>query len=305
MTLIRKIRSEAIILIVAAFFSIAIIAYADTATTSVEVGNAAPSLSNTTLNNGAAITLTENTTTSLTATTTVTDANGCSTITDVTANFYRTDITNAACDTVGEADNNNCYPVVTCTVAGGTCTGGADTSADYVCTVSLQYYADPTDAGSVNAATDWSVTVEASDGTASSTPATANAELNTLLSLDVTATIAYGTLSANTNTGAVNSTTTVTNTGNADMDPEISGTDMTSGGDTIAVANQEYSAAGFTYGAGTDLSASATQINLSLAQPTSGTAPLTDDVSWGIGIPNGQPTGTYTGTNTISAAAGI
>ena len=278
--------------------------HADDVSTQVIVGNATPSLSSTTFNSGAAITLTENTTTTVYATTTVTDSNGCSEITSVVADFYRTTITESGCDTAGEADNNNCYSEVTCTAVAGTCTGGSDTSGDYVCSVALQYYADPTDSGS-HSATDWSATFEASDGTASSTTDTANAELNALLSLDVTSSIDFGTLSANSDSGATNETTTVTNTGNVAMDPELSGTNLTSGGDTILVGNQEYSATAFTYGAGTDLTGSAVGLDLSLAQPTSGTAPVQDDIEWGIGVDNGQPTGTYTGTNTIGAATAI
>lgn len=298
-------RVDLIVILSAILFSIAIIVYADTSSTQVIVGNSTPSLSSTTFNNSSDITLTENTTTAIYATTTVTDANGCGTIVAVMADFYRSDITETNCDESSEAVNNYCYPDVTCTVASGTCSGGADTTADYVCTINMQYYADATDAGSTYAATNWSVTFEAGDGTASSTESTASVEVNTLLSLNVDASLDYGTLSANTDSGATNSTTTVTNTGNENMDPELSGTTMTSGGDTIAIANQEYASAPFTYTAGTDLSASATQINLALPKPYSTTSPVTADISWGLGIDAGQPNGTYTGTNTIGAAAGI
>jgi hypothetical protein len=273
---------------------------ADSASTSVTVGNATPSISATTFNSSSAITLTENTTKTVYATTTITDGNGCSSIYAVNADFFRSAVTASGCDTVGEADDNHCYSRVSCTVEGGTCSGGADTTANYVCSVSLQYYADPTDSGAYSAQ-NWLVNIEAGDGTATSTDATTGVELNTLAALDVTASISYGTLAANTDTGATNSTTTVTNTGNTNMDPQISGTDMASGGDEITVDKQEYSATVFTYGAGTDLSTTPSTLDITLPQRTAGA--ITDDVSWGIGIPAGTPPGSYSGTNTFTAVA--
>lgn len=278
--------------------------YSDTASTQVIVGNATPSVAAVEVNGSTAIVLTENTTTAVYATSTVTDSNGCSEITNVVADFYRSGVTASGCDTNGEDNNNSCYARVACTEVSGTCSGGSDTSADYVCSFSLQYYADPTDSGTYSAQT-WEASVYAGDGTATSTAGTDTEEVNTLLSLNVTSSIDYGTLSANTDTGATNETTTVTNTGNVDQDPELSGTNMTSGGNTIAVGQQEYSATSFTYGAGTDLSTSPTGFDLSLSQPTSGTAPVADDVLWGIGIPSGQASGTYTGTNTFTAASAL
>jgi hypothetical protein len=273
---------------------------ADSASTSVTVSNATPAISATTLNAGSAITLTENTTKTVYATTTVTDGNGCSTISSVKADLYRSAVGASSCDTAGEADDNHCYPRVTCTVVGGTCTGGTDTAANYLCTFSLQYFADPTDSGAYSAQ-NWVVNIEAGDGAATSTDATTAVELNSLAALDVTASITYGTMSANSDTGATNSTTTVTNTGNTNIDPDISGTDMASGGDTLTVDNQEYSASNFTYGAGTNLSTTPTSVDITLPQRTS--SEITDIVLWGIGIPAGTPNGSYTGTNTFTAVA--
>jgi hypothetical protein len=39
--------------------------------------------------------------------------------------------------------------------------------------------------------------------------------------------------------------------------------------------------------------------------PTGGGGTITDDLLWGLGVPNGTPNGSYTGTNTFTAAAGI
>lgn len=275
-------------------------ALADTASTSVTVGNAAPSVSVVTLNSSSAITLVENNTRTVYATSTVSDGNGCSTIIGVTTDFYRSGVTAASCDTPGEANSNNCYSRSSCTVVAGTCTGGVDTTADYVCSAALQYYADPTDSGTYSAQT-WTATTYVTDGAATSS-ASGSAELNTLAALDVTSSISYGTLAANTDTGSANSTTTVTNTGNTNIDPDLSGTVMSSGGDTIAVAQQKYSSINFTYSSGTStLSTTPTSINLALPQRTSGV--VTANVYWGIGIPAGTNAGSYTGTNTFTAVA--
>jgi hypothetical protein len=271
---------------------------ADSVSTSVTVSNATPAVSAVTFNNGTAITLTENTTKTVYATSTVTDSNGCPTIVGVSADFYRSGITATGCDTAGEADANHCYPVVSCTVVSGSCTGPADTAADYVCSVNLDYYTDPTDTGTYSAQ-NWVATISAGDGVATST-GSGTTEVNTLKALDVTASMNYGTLAAGSNTDTANSTTTVTNTGNSTMDPLVSGTDMTSGPNTITVGNQKYSLTSFDYDlAGTALSGTPTAASLNLAQRTAGV--VTGNVLWGINVPNGTISGSYTGTNTFTA----
>ncbi|MEZ4156402.1 MAG: hypothetical protein R3B52_00280 [Candidatus Paceibacterota bacterium] len=275
---------------------------ADSVSTSVTVGNATPSISSVSVNSGSNITLTEGIITVATTTLTVTDTNGCGEIFAVTLDFYRSGITATGCDTSGESDNNNCYAQVTCVVLdSNTCDGGSDTSAAYGCGVPIQYYADPTDTGSFSAQ-NWVATLKAGDGTATSTDSTGTTEINTLQALDVTASIAYGTLAAGSDSADQNSTTTVTNTGNVDMDPQLSGTNMTSGGDTLTVGNQEYDADPFVYSAGTDLSTTPTYINITLPQPTNdGNPTTTDTISWGLGVPPATAAGTYTGTNTITS----
>ena len=293
-----------LILVFALIFSFALVAIADTVTTEVVVGNATPAVSSVALNASSAITLTENTTTAISATATVTDANGCASLSTVVGHFYRSGVTAGGCDLNSEDDDQSCYAEVACTVTGASCTGGPDTSATYTCDISMEYYADPTVSGAFSAQ-DWEVTITATDDEAAAHSAVDNVELNSLMSLDVTSAIDYGTLAANSDTGATNETTTATNTGNVAMDPEISGTVLTSGGDTIAIANQEYSATAFTWSAGTDLSGTPAGLDLVLAQPTEGTAPVTDAVEWGLGVDNGQATGSYTGTNTFTAATAI
>ena len=303
MDILKKPSNVATLVLITSLVVSASIVFADSVSTSVTVGNATPSVGTVTINASSAIVLNENTTKTATTTVTVSDSNGCSEIAAVLMDIYRSGVTAASCDTGGEANNNNCYPQVICTeiTSGNTCTGGADTSVDYDCVVNLQYYADPTDSGTYSAQT-WEATISVGDGTATST-GTDTEEINTLQALDVTSSIAYGSLSAGADSGATNATTTITNTGNVAMDPQLSGTDMADGGNTIVVGSQEYSAAPFTWGAGTDLTSSGVALDLTLPQGTSGTVPVTDDVSWGLGVPGGTPTGSYTGTNTVAAGA--
>lgn len=292
-------------IVLAGFLCSSVLVFADDINNQVIVGNAAPTVGTITINSGTDVTLTENATTQATTTVTVSDSNGCSTLGAVTMDFFRSGIGAAACDTAGEADGNTCYPVVTCTevTSGNTCTGGADTSADYECVVDIQYYADATTAGSAFAAENWIGNVTVGDGTGT-TSASSTIEINTLLALDVSpALLDYGSVPAGTDTAAVNQTTTVENTGNVDMDPELSGLDMLDGANSIAVGQQEYDPAAFTYGAGAALSGTPTGINLTLPAPTG--AAVTDDLLWGIGVPGGTANGTYTGTSTFTAAAGL
>jgi hypothetical protein len=269
------------------------IAIADDATTSVTVGNAAPSVNTVEINSSTAITLNENTTKTVIATSTISDANGCAELSNVVADFYRSGVTAAGCDTVGEADNDSCYPRVTC--AESSC---SSQDATYTCTFALQYHADPTDAGAFSAQ-NWEMTVSAFDGTATST-GTDTEEVNTLNALNVSATIAYGTLAASAT--STTQTATATNTGNAAIDAQISGTQMTSGLNSIATSSQKYGTANVFYESlANSLSATPTTLELDLAKPTTASPTITDDTFWGLLVPGGTPAGTYNGTNTFTA----
>lgn len=278
---------------------------ADTATTTVTVTNATPVVSAVSLNSGSNITLTENTSVAVTGTMTVTDANGCSELTGTTATLHRSGV-NSSCS----QNDNNCYTAVCTQVgSGNTCTGGLDTSVDYQCSFTVWYIADPTDAGSVNAGEIWTLSATSTDGVASGTATNTGetVDILTLLALNVTSSIAYGSHSPSTDTGATNQTAAVTNTGNAAQDDELSGDAMctdypTCSGSTLAVNNQKYSLADVTYASLTGtLSGTPTSVQTNLAKPTATTTPQTVNTFWGIAIPSGQNTGSYTGKNTFTA----
>lgn len=271
------------------------------------VSNVAPAVSGVTLNSGSDITLTENTTTNVVAAATVTDNNGCGDILKTTASIYRSGTGWSGCQ--GTDNANNCYALESCTLTGGSCTGGSDLDSTFTCTVAIQYHADPTDIGTKYPTENWLTTASSSDETfAGTTQITTGVEMNSLTALDVTTTIAYGSLAPSQQSSS-DQTTTVTATGNVGLDAEYSGTNMTSGGNTILVSQQKYD---LTTSASADawsdmdyaLSVSATERELNCAKTISSGSPATAGTYWRIQIPSEQVVGSYSGTNTIGAKVG-
>lgn len=276
---------------------------------SFTVSNVAPVVSSVTLNGGLDITLTEGTTTSVSMTAVVTDNNSCQDISSVEASLYRSGVGYAACDDNSEDDDNSCYAVISCSVGGGnTCDSSSDASASYTCTVSVQYFADPTDAGTVYPTETWKNTVIGTDNNsaADDTELSTGVEMNSLVGYDVSASIAYGNLGVGQSNDPLDKTTTITATGNVGLDEEVSGTDMDDGGvNTIAVAFQKYALATSTaYASGTSLSTTPTELELNVLKTTSVGSPATKNTWWGLSIPLGTVAGVYSGTNTIVALKG-
>lgn len=301
----------------------------DTATTAVTVGNAAPSVDAIDKYGSDTITLTENSSVTVTAKVTVSDSNGvgtessgaCSSLSSVDAKLYR-DTLAGSYGTTCSQDDNNCY-VGTCTATttGNSCTGGSDTSVDYDCTFTVWYVADPTAAGQAFASDNWIIAATTTDTSAAAGTATNTLEaleVNGLLAHSVTASISYGTLSpgqdSRTDGPAANQVTTVTNTGNTPLDSQIGGDNMCNGAysascstNTISESQQKFDLVNqATYAALTNtLAASATPatIETALAKPTATTSSVTDDLYWAIQIPGGQVSGTYNGLNEFTPVA--
>lgn len=278
------------------------------------VNNVAPVVSAVTLNAGAAIDLTEGTTTGVVLGATITDNNSCygSELTTIYGYAYRSGKAYTLCDTAGEADSNFCYPEVTCTVTGGTCTDNTDASANYTCTVNIQSYADPTDAATLYPTENWldSIKVTDDDAATHTLEVTSGVEMNSLTALDVSSSIAFGSLDVGGKNDPLDKTTTVTPTGNVGLDTELSGaanmcTDYpTCSGGTIGVSYIKYALAATTaYASATALSISPTEAELNAPKATNG-SPTTKDIWWGIQIPTGTTPGSYTGANTVSAYKG-
>jgi hypothetical protein len=259
--------------------------------------NERPIVSAVTIDAGSAsITLTEGVTTNVTCEATISDVDGFADIDVVTADLYRASVGH----TSSLSDNNHyrlsgdseCVP-----------SNGSGNNEDYTCTFAVQYFADPTDSGSPHDGDDWVCHIIAADSVGEGSPAIDTIELDTLKAISVDASnIDFGTLSAGTNTGATNVQATITNTGNADINAELSGTDMSGVVGTIPVTSKKYNNNPFDYSTeGSVLGSSASTLPLNLPQPTSATLPVTDVVYFGLGVPNGTLVDTYTGQVTVSA----
>lgn len=287
------------------------------------VNNVDPVVSNVTLNNSNNMNLTENTTTGIMVTATITDSNSCQDISDADAYLYRSDIGYATnCDEDTDYDPDSCYShntgtsVISCVVStSNTCDGNTDASVGYECTVQVQFHADPTDVDTEYPSENWLATILAEDVTPSSTGATEVAtgvEMNSLaaLSLNVSE-INYGTVSPGSDTGSTNVTTIVTATGNVGIDTELSGTDMMYTTNTITVDYQHYSLSTFTYTptpSAPEYALSTTSTGAELNCPktyySGSRVDGTANIYWGIGVPASRPAGVYTGIAYVVAVKG-
>ena len=281
-------------------------------TASVDIGNAAPTISNLSFNNGNNIILNEGTFKWATSTLTASDSNGCNTITAVTAKAYHASSTSAGTDCT--QNDNNCY-IGGCvaTTTGNTCTGGADTSAEYDCGFKFWYIADATDA--LTYAPDiWLVAATTTDsgslsGTATNTGQ--NIEVASLNAMASPGNISHGSLSAGANTGLNNQSVYATTTGNTAIDTTVTGARYlcsdwpTCAANTFDVWNQKYDTSNVTYSslANTLTSTTTPRLELTNVKPTSTTSPEVNAIYWGLNIPGGTPTGNYQSTTTLSAVS--
>ena len=240
----------------------------------------------------ATITLTEATDTGVAITATVTDADGCAGITGVTVKLFKTDLTSSC-----TPDPNNCYAPVAMTQV--SCT---DTIAEYAGSVNVSYYAEPGE---------WSAAVVAPDagGAGTQTGDGDPTALETLRALDVTGTIAFGSLDLGDDTGTADQTTTVTNTGNIAIGVAVDGYGASNGdgkslicsSGSIPLANEKYakteSMAYFSKTVLTDTAAPIT--DFTIAKRTDAAA--TGNIYWGLGIPENGAGGSCSGRVVFTA----
>ncbi len=274
-----------------------------------DINNVNPVVSAVTLNGGVAIDLTAGTTKAVSLTATVSDNNSCQDISAVEGYVYRSGIGYTGCDTAGEADNNHCYPEISCSVSGGTCEGSTDASADYTCSVSLQFYADPTDTNTEYPTDTWLDTIKATDGATATgtTELSTGIDVNSLNAANITGSINYGGLGVGQSNDPLDKVVTTTPQGNIGLDQEHSGaTNMCvdyptcSGGTPIGVAYQKYALLSSTsYATGTELTDSAVPVSINIPKPTTG-SPTSGSTWWGILIPTGTEAGAYSGQNVIT-----
>ena len=304
---------------------------ADTSTTSVVVGNSAPTL--TVSLDRSTITLSENTYAWASTTLTITDGNGCVTINEVEASLvFASTTADMGANICGRPssnylswDENYCMMAVTASSTGGcmatttgdTCSDGSPTVGEWDCGFQVWFTATPSDASAPFAdlqSARWFVVGSTTDNvvSASATNTAQTIEVATLNALDVTGTITYPETAAGADTGATNQTATVTNTGNTVTDTEISGTALCSDAGVcetpvtrIDDSQQKFGLADDTYASLTSNLSSSTPATIEtvLATTTATSTAITDATYWGVAIPSGQANSTYTGTQTFTAVA--
>ncbi len=259
--------------------------------------NALPAASNASIDSGAgSITLNEGATTDVVCAASLTDINGYADIESVVMKLYRSGVGEGVSD-----DNDNHYTLTWPSACARSNESG--NMADFTCTFSVYFYAEPTDAGTY-AAENWVCRMLPSDGQGAGTADTDTIEMDTLTALDVSASINYGSLSPNSNSTGTR-TATITNTGNRAIDFSVSGSALNCDiRGSILVGNQEYSLSAFSYGVGIDLTSSLVDVNASLPKPDSDNSTIFDLLYWQVGAPGGIE-GACIGVTTFTAITEI
>jgi|GEM_PF-5984195 len=203
--------------------------------------NESPTITNINLNAGSNIDLIENATTSITATTTVSDSNTYADITSVIGRLYRSGVTSTEnCTT----DANNCTPTTTC--ATSSCSSNDCTAT---CSFDLWFIAEPTDTDSDWDAEHWVAWMQVTDSqsaTGTATNSSQTVDVNTLLALEMgPGGIDYGELSVGQSIDPLSKLLVATTTGNTAINANISGTDLYN--DTIISFRISTSSANFEF----------------------------------------------------------
>jgi hypothetical protein len=298
-----------VVLLVVGFYalSLVVVSYAqatDELYTSVTIQSAAPTVTNVTLNNGGAITLTEGTTTSVTCSGTISAGGGYWDVTNVTSTIYRSGVGAACTD-----EDNDCYQM---TLTSCVTSSGSGTDMHVVCTDYLWFHADSTDASSSWPATGWQCKITATTPGGNGDGTSAAQTLNSLAAESLAPQlIPYGNRAPNSAyTVGARVTTTLYTTGNIIINTLLKGSNMSGPGTAIAPNNQHYVTSS-DWTNQTTLNADQVTNNLLLlgqtVKPTShaATSNVYTAIGWGLDVPNAQTPGLYTGTNTSTAISAI
>jgi hypothetical protein len=236
--------------------------------------------------NPSPIELTLGSTKFVTCNSTIADATDWNNIATVNATIWDT-----SASTEGSAnDNNNHYTNASCSL-------GANTSATerpVECGFSLQYYANPST---------WTCKIRSYDALLLEASNEINVTIDPLIALDVTeATIDFGTLALGA-TSSSDVTATVQNTGNVQIDVNLTGSAFSCATGSLAQENIHYSASsGIAYGSMTALSGTTANLDLNVAKSTG--ASSTKLTYWKISLPANGAGGTCTDTITFTAVSG-
>ena len=218
-----------------------------------------------------------------------------------TATLFQNGTAASSCTTV--TDPNWCYYMSSAECVTSSCSSN---SCTLTCTVDVWFVAEPT-TGTSTITGDWEVDILVMDtvsNTGSGTSGANSVECNPLYYFDISDdTIVYGTVAPGAT--STETSTTIYNQGNWQIDMSLKGEDMTSTLYTIPVGQQKYSSSSQPNWDGTALSTGEAGYNLDLPKPTATTTDSYDDLYWMIKIPDVQETGTYTGTNTYTVIDSI
>ncbi len=208
----------------------------------------------------------------------ITDDFGCDT-TVLDSVVYRSGVGGG---TACVQDNNDCYDHTKVSCSMISC---VDTVGDYECTVALEYYADPTVAGSVYAGEYWGAYLEATHGTASDNDQT-DFEIDELVSFEVGNIIDYSSLQLGEVSADIE--IVVENLGNVAIDYYVNGTSMSCDLGSITPDRQHYSLTdNFTYESGTDLTSENVLVPANIPQRTDDLNPSVKSLFWRLQVEQG------------------
>jgi len=276
---------------------------ADTVSTNAEVANSLPVGSSAILNNGSDITLTAGTTTTIVGSIVVTDSNGCDDLTAVEGAIYRTGLSFSDPDDGQNHYSNSC-------VSWGDCGGGADLTETYDCSFDIQHYADPTDTGSMQNATNWTFEAIPEDNLGTGSNDIAVQEINTLLAMDVqTVLVDFGSIPLGGNTNSTNPEITIINDGNEQFDLNLNtygdspgdNYSMTCDTGEVNASYMEYNNTAFDYGEGTDMTGNAIEYDHDAVRGFDGDTQPDTPLYLGYGFPSSGVSGTCEGIVVVTA----
>ena len=280
------------------------------ATTSLEVGNAAPSVTNVKLNGGSIIKLIESSATTVQATATVSDGNAYHDIASITGKVYRSGVTGTEACTI---DGNNCYQDAAC--ATSVCSGN---DCIVTCTFNVWFIAERTDFGTYSGEhwVAW-IRVEDKQGTTSSATSSAQTiELETLTAMDITDAIDYSSLGPGGKIDPLSKLVMASTTGNEAIDVQIAGSNMCT--DYPACVVNTTSIYAQHYATGTPVGYASTSdegcytasttdalLEFVTVKPTATPTDQGQTIDWGTAVSSTQAIGTYTGVNTFTVQSDI
>lgn len=267
-----------------------------------------PVISDLTLNGGNDISLVPNSSVIVNVTGVISDSLGYSHITTVNGKVFRSGAWNYGTNDCTE-NTNNCYTLSGCALTN--CSGN---SCNISCSTNIYSNAESTDDSNnyMFSHESWRAYLRVADllvniGEGFSPDSTTDV-LETIALTSNTGSVSYGGLMAGANSGSTNQQVVISNVGNRPFDITINATDMCRDYPTcsgtyqkIPVANQRYSLTSFTYPGGKALSSSSSNLLLRDSKPTDYPSNSSKTIYFGMAIPSGLPTASYSGEINIAA----